>query len=115
MPTTNYKAWDVVLIPFPFTDRSAAKQRPALIINADEYRSKTGHFVMLMITSAKHSLWYSDVKISDLSITGLNIPSLIRFKMFSLDEKLIIKKTGSLTGADIKAVKNCLNKTIAVR
>jgi mRNA interferase MazF len=37
--TTTCKQWDIVLVPFPFTDLSASKKRPALIISPDEYNA----------------------------------------------------------------------------
>jgi len=34
---TDYNFGDVVLIPFPFTDQSTIKKRPAVIISSDAY------------------------------------------------------------------------------
>lgn len=37
--TINYRQGDVILVPFPFTDLSTIKQRPALIISADLFNA----------------------------------------------------------------------------
>jgi len=112
--TMTYNTWDIVLVPFPFTDRNSTKKRPALIINKPEYQSKTEHLILLMITSAKHSSWYSDITITDLEKAGLKSSSVIRFKVFSIDERLIINKQGSLSEIEIEKVKQKINDTIAV-
>ena len=54
-----------------------------------------------MITTAKHSEWIDDVIIQNIHTTGLSTPSKIRFKIFSLDEKLILGKLGALDKSDI--------------
>jgi mRNA interferase MazF len=108
--TMTYDAWDVVTVPFPFTDKTNVKQRPALVLNKSEYQIKTGHILLLMITSAANSNWYSDINIEDLITAGLKKSSIVRFKIFSLDERLIIKKIGVLSTLDIQKVrKNLLN------
>lgn len=50
---------------------------------------------MAMITSAKNSDWPLDIEIQDLNRAGLPSPSIIRMKLFTLDEKLIIRKPPS--------------------
>ena len=38
MPTTTgYSFGDIVLVPFPFTDQTAAKKRPAIIVSSGLY------------------------------------------------------------------------------
>jgi mRNA interferase MazF len=49
--TTSYKRGDVVLVPFPFTDLTAVKQRPALIISADVFNSTRDDVVVVAVTS----------------------------------------------------------------
>jgi mRNA interferase MazF len=104
-----YNSWDVVLVPFPFTDRNISKKRPALIINLPEYQISSSHVVLLMITSAKNSDWENDIIIEDLQSTGLPNDSVIRFKVFSLDEKFVLKKLGILTDIDRQKIKQGLN------
>ncbi|MCX8111037.1 MAG: type II toxin-antitoxin system PemK/MazF family toxin [Syntrophorhabdaceae bacterium] len=48
--TIDYKKWDIVLVPFPFTDLTTIKKRPALIISPDEYNKKLD-VVIVFITS----------------------------------------------------------------
>jgi hypothetical protein len=57
-----------------------------------------------MITSAKNSNWLHDVNISDLNSTGLSSASIVRMKLFTLDNRLIIRKAGILANSDQQAV-----------
>lgn len=96
-----YSRYQVVKVPFPFTDRQASKFRPALVISAAEsFNGLIGHSVMAMITSAKHSAWPLDTVIDDLSSAGLPAPSLIRLKLFTLDHRLIVASLGQLSPSD---------------
>lgn len=99
-----YNPFAIVVVPFPFTDAHQTKKRPALVISSKKHQQATGHVTLLMITSAKHSHWESDYEIKDLAATGLNSPSLIRQKIFTLDSRLIIKQAGKLSASDQRRV-----------
>ena len=97
----SYKAFDVVVVPFPFTDRATSKRRPALVLSdAAAFNSQVGHTVLAMITSAKNSDWPLDIDISGLDSAGLPAASVVRMKLFTLDDSLIIRKAGALAVAD---------------
>ncbi|MBK1693929.1 transcriptional regulator [Chromatium weissei] len=104
-----YNAFDVVRVPFPFTDRSASKNRPALILS-DQSRFNTliGHSVMAMITSADNADWPLDCVINNLSAAGLPAPSKVRFKLFTLDHRLIRGVLGRLAPEDEARVRQGL-------
>lgn len=107
----TYKQFDVVVVPFPFTDSSAKKKRPAVVISdATAFNKPTEKNVMAMITTATHSPWALDVSIVDLVSTGLKAPSLIRMKLFTLDDTLITKKIGKLGESDRSNLKTSLPK-----
>ena len=92
-----YNPFDIVLVPFPFTDKNLTKKRPALVLSNTNYQIKTNHLILAMITSAKNSSWDDDFKIKDTQSTGLNIDCVVRYKIFSLDERIILKKIGSIS------------------
>ena len=101
----TFNAFDVVVVPFPFTDKTTSKRRPALILSdAEAFNLQVGQAVMAMITSAKKSDWPLDIDIQDLDSAGLPAPSMIRMKLFTLDEKLVIRKAGKLGKTDQKKV-----------
>ena len=82
----GFERFDVVRVPFPFTDRQTAKNRPALILSDGAlFNGVVGHSVMAMITSAGHESWPLDCAIGDLSAAGLPVASVIRWKLFTLE------------------------------
>lgn len=106
MPIVTYKAYDVVRVPFPFTDRTATKNRPALVLSSETaFNTPAWHAVMAMITSESNIPWPLDCAITDLASAGLPAPSKVRFKLFTLDHRLVRGSLGQLSGVDQKAVK----------
>ena len=98
-----YKQFDVVVVPFPFTDSNRTKKRPALVLS-DRRSLSIDRSILTMITTSGHSPWSLDIVIEDLESTGLKTQSIIRFKLFTLDNSLITKKIGLLSGIDRTAV-----------
>ena len=104
-----YKRFDIVVVPFPFTDRATKKRRPALVLShASAFNQKVGQSVLAMITSAKNAHWPLDVEIDDLDTAGLPSQSIVRMKLFTLDHHLIVRKVGTLSRGDKLGVEQSL-------
>ncbi|MBS4029336.1 MAG: type II toxin-antitoxin system PemK/MazF family toxin [Ignavibacteriales bacterium] len=98
--TTHFEKWDIVLVPFPFTDLTTTKQRPALIISPNEY-NQFDEVVIAFVTSQLHSpLRVGDYHIKHWQTAGLPKPSLIRMKFATLHNSVIIKRLGNLNEED---------------
>ncbi len=98
------ECFDVVVVPFPFTDRLAAKRRPAVVVSQAGFNDNSGNAVLAMITSAEQSNWPGDMPIRKLAAAGLSSPCLVRLKLFTLDQRLILRKSGRLAAVDINAL-----------
>jgi mRNA interferase MazF len=100
-----YNTFNIVVVPFPFTDQLNTKNRPALILsNHNEFSKQSGHSVFAMITSARNTTWPLDVAITDLSKAGLSKDSVVRMKFFTLDNRLIRSCIGTLSPKDKEQV-----------
>lgn len=105
-----FERFTVVRVPFPFTDREATKNRPALVLSdARHFNGPAGHSVMAMITSAGNAPWPLDCLIDDLSQAGLPAPSKVRFKLFTLDHRLVRGQLGTLAPKDRERVNRALS------
>lgn len=96
----DYSPGDIVVVPFPFTDRRATKRRPALVCSSLEFNRTSRHVVLAMITTATHTHWPGDVPIRDEATSGLPAPSVVRWKLFTLDASLILRRAGALGASD---------------
>jgi mRNA interferase MazF len=106
----TFERFAVVRVPFPFTDRLAAKNRPALVLSdPDAFNAPAGHSVMAMITSQGNPPWPLDCPLADLAAAGLPSPSKVRFKLFTLDDRLVRGQLGTLSAADSRAVRRALD------
>jgi mRNA interferase MazF len=101
----TFDRFAVVRVPFPFTDRATTKHRPALVLSDPvTFNAPAGHSVMAMITSEANPPWPLDCRVADLSVAGLPAPSKVRFKLFTLDHRLVRGEIGQLSRADAERV-----------
>ncbi len=107
----GFEQFDVVRVPFPFTDRTATKNRPALVLSQSDFNNAADHSVLVMITSAVND-WPLDCPIQDIQAAGLPVPSKIRFKLFTLDNRLIRGKIGALSTSDTRAFKKKFERLV---
>jgi mRNA interferase MazF len=91
---------DIVLIPFPFTDLSGLKNRPALILISGE----SDITVSFITTQLKWQENY-DVKIEPSAKNRLKKTSLIRLsKLATIDKDLVIGKLGDLLTTELTTI-----------
>ena len=61
---TGYEFGDVVLVPFPFTDQSAIKRRPAIVIsNAAYHRARPDLLIMALTSQQPSTLSVGEVQV----------------------------------------------------
>ncbi len=72
-----FEVWDLVKVPFPYTDRPVQQRRPALVVAIPDPPASNLLWV-LMITSAANRGWPADVPVSDLAEAGLPAASVVR-------------------------------------
>lgn len=68
-----------------------------------------------MITSRKNAPWPLDVPISGEAEAGLAAPSVVRMKLFTLDNRLVIRKIGRLSKPDRVAVQSALARLLVLK
>jgi mRNA interferase MazF len=98
-----YQKGDVVLLPFPFTDLTATKTRPAVVVSAAAFQRETGDFLVAMITSVPHTTSY-DYELKEWQVAHLLRPSWVRAKLATLNPALVRYKTGQLSSDDLTEV-----------
>ena len=100
--------WDVVVVPFPFSEKKGSKRRPALVLSNAAF-NKSGHTALAMITTRGHHPWPGDCEITDLGAAGLPLPCIVRLKLFTLDNRIILRRLGRLSSSDRARVETSLN------
>ncbi len=88
------RRWDIILTPFPFSDLSGQKVRPALVLFVSE---KRGDMIIAFLTSNLFRRSMHDVSVSQSKENGLRIDSVLCLtKLSTLDTKCAIGKLGTL-------------------
>jgi mRNA interferase MazF len=112
-PTTVYAFGDIILVPFPFTDQSAIKKRPAVVVSSKAYSHNLPDIVLMAVTSQiKPSAIFVETIISQWHIAGLLKPSVIKPIFTTIEKSLVLKKLGRLDQQDMAALKDSIQNII---
>jgi mRNA interferase MazF len=108
---------DIVLIPVPFTDLSAQKRRPVIIISNDVYNLRGPDIVVVAMTSNPQSDAYSfTITASDLTLGTLNRPGTVRVsKIYTLSQALVVKTFGQVNTHVLVRIRSVLRDLVARR
>jgi len=89
---------DIVLIPFPFTDLTGSKKRPALILISG-YLDVTVSFISTQL----HWQETTDLLLQPNSMNGLKRISLLRIsKLATIDKSLVLGKLGNINPSEVE-------------
>jgi len=108
-----YVRGDIVLVPFPFTDLTTAKLRPALVVSHSSYEQTTGNIIVAQITGRMHNT-PTDYAINDWRAASLLKPSVVRAKLATLSPGLVRYRPGRLPTAEMVEVDKRLRLALAL-
>jgi mRNA interferase MazF len=112
----DFEFGDVVLVPFPFTDQSSIKKRPAVVVSSTTYNRDRPDIIILAVTSqiaAPSPIGTFLVK--DWKAAGLLKPSVVKPIITTLQKTLVKKKLGRLIGQDIQSLQDALQSIFGDR
>lgn len=104
---------DVVLVPFPFTDQTGSKRRPAAVVSSEAYHRAGRDVVLVAVTSrggaARRAI---DVEVAGWREAGLIKPSAIKPVVFTIERSLLIRRLGRLLSPDRRRLRSLLRKIL---
>ncbi|MGH7821474.1 MAG: type II toxin-antitoxin system PemK/MazF family toxin [Candidatus Binatia bacterium] len=111
--TTACEFGDIVLVPFPFTDQTGSKKRPAAVVSSGTYHRAERDVILIAVTSrsggGRRPL---DVEISGWREAGLLKPSAIKPVIFTVERRLLLRRLGRLLSPDRRRLKSLLRKVL---
>ncbi len=110
---TRFEFGDIVLVPFPFTDQSATKKRPAVVVSSQAYNTERPDLIIQAVTSQiGTSNSFGEVVVNQWQQAGLLKPSAIKPVITTIEKSLVIKPMGRLTPQDRETLVQCLKSIL---
>ena len=96
-----YEFGAIVLMPFPFTDQSTSKRRPAVVVSNRTYNIARPDVVVMAVTSQLRPMpTLGEVWISQWQQARLLKPSAIKPVFATIEQRLVIRQLGTLQPND---------------
>jgi mRNA interferase MazF len=110
---TGCEFGDVVLVPFPFTDQSTTKRRPAVVVSSAAYHRERPDLVILAVTTqARPAAGVGEAAIAKWKEAGLLKPSVLKPVLATIERGLVLRKLGRLEDGDRAALRRVLDEIL---
>lgn len=107
--TTGYSFGDVVLVPFPFTDQSATKRRPAVVISSSSFhRARPDLLIMAITSQLRLARAAGEFRVKDWREAGLLKPSAVKAVITTIERSLVLKHLGRLKSEDQQSLRRAI-------
>ncbi len=113
---------DVIIVDFPFSDRTGSKVRPAVVVQADEYNDRLSDTIIALITSSRSrfvgaaSHLSIDVSTPEGRQTGLRLPSIVQCEnLATIDKSFALRTIGRLPDAFVAQLDLCLEAALGIK
>jgi mRNA interferase MazF len=109
------KRGDVVLVDWPFTDRTGSKLRPAVVVQADFLNSLIDDTILVQITSRSHGIPGTEVQLDPAAETSSGLlhvsyaccPNILTTEQAAVDQTI-----GTLSDAAMRQIADCLKQVL---
>ena len=95
-----FDRFETAIVPFPFAEQPIMKRRPVVVLSSRNFNTANGATLVGMITTAKATAWPSDLTLRDLEIAGLNVTCIIRWRVTTVPNELLLRRLGQLGAVD---------------
>ena len=106
---------DIVLVPVPFTNLSAQKRRPVVVISNNDYQSATADFVAVAMSSQpQHTPYGFTITSTDLADGKLNRPTQVRAdKIYTLAQSIVVRRFGRVNNGILDRIRTLIQTLVA--
>lgn len=101
----NFSPYNLILVRYPFSDLSASKVRPAVIVSSPH----VSHDLFIVpLTSRLAGLLPGEFVLQDWQSAGLHVPSAIKRGIYTIATSIVLQDLGILTPEDQKTLDTSL-------
>ena len=110
---------EIVLVDFPYSDRTGSKVRPALVVQSDALNQRIDDTILALISRSTHraspTQVYVEVASPDGAATGLRQDSMIQCEnLLTYDQGLVIAVIGQVPPPLMCQVEDGLRKALQI-
>ncbi len=112
---TTYKRGEVVLLPFPYTDLSTSKKRPAVILSSNKFNTSRQDCIVAPISGHLTNRLSEDNTLKYWLDAGLLKPSIVKSILGTIHQNKIILRLGKLTDSDLKNTEIAIANVLGIQ